>query len=197
MKTGSKYGDKHERIIRAAADVFAEKGFHPAKVEEIAERAGVGKGTVYEYFNNKQELFSEMLKDVCEQFLRILQREASAACGTRDKIKLLLISNLEILRERRNLAQIFWYTHFPLGDNELKFWFHSKMLEYQEDLVNIVREGVQNGEVNPEIDPQVASQMILGTLFTTSHKAIQDKTDNIAELVEKLVRILWQGLQNN
>ena len=46
-----------ERILEAALEIFSQKGFHPATTDEIAERAGVGKGTLYRYFETKDKLF--------------------------------------------------------------------------------------------------------------------------------------------
>ena len=47
--------DKRELISRAAIEVFAEKGFHQARVSDVAARAGVADGTIYLYFKNKEE----------------------------------------------------------------------------------------------------------------------------------------------
>ena len=52
--------NKRQRIINGAIAVFSRKGFYKATIEEIAEQADVGKGTVYEYFSSKKELFQEM-----------------------------------------------------------------------------------------------------------------------------------------
>ena len=52
--------ERRDNILEAAALVFSEKGYHQARVEEIAVQAGIGKGTVYEYFASKLELFQEM-----------------------------------------------------------------------------------------------------------------------------------------
>ncbi|MFM7775265.1 MAG: TetR/AcrR family transcriptional regulator [Candidatus Kapaibacterium sp.] len=48
---------KRDLLVRAAVTVFSQKGFHAAKMQEIADAAGVGKGTMYEYFDTKDELF--------------------------------------------------------------------------------------------------------------------------------------------
>lgn len=55
-----KQQEKRQRIMQAAMEVFAGEGFAAAKVSEIARRAGVGKGTVYEYFSGKQQLLEEV-----------------------------------------------------------------------------------------------------------------------------------------
>ena len=54
--------DKRRLIIEAAMKIFARDGFHKATISDIAEVAGIGKGTVYEYFNSKTELFEDMIK---------------------------------------------------------------------------------------------------------------------------------------
>ena len=54
--------EKKERIIRAAAEIFAQKGFAQTAMADIAAGAGLGKGTLYEYFEGKEELFLAVFK---------------------------------------------------------------------------------------------------------------------------------------
>ncbi len=66
--TGAKRGrpvvdDKRRRLLDAALKVFAARGFHGVAVPEVAEAAGVGTGTLYHYFENKQELVNELYRD--------------------------------------------------------------------------------------------------------------------------------------
>ncbi len=56
-----------ERVLEAALGVFSEKGFHVATMDEVAERAGVGKGTLYRYFANKETLFHELVRQRLEE----------------------------------------------------------------------------------------------------------------------------------
>ncbi|MGO1369424.1 TetR/AcrR family transcriptional regulator [Senegalia sp. (in: firmicutes)] len=53
---------KEKEIIEASGKVFSEYGFHGAKMQKIADVANVGKGTIYEYFSSKNQLFEEMIK---------------------------------------------------------------------------------------------------------------------------------------
>ena len=59
--------DKREDVIRAALELIAEHGFHGAPMAMIAERAGVGAGTIYRYFENKDVLIAELYRDVEER----------------------------------------------------------------------------------------------------------------------------------
>ena len=64
MATAITRGDKRPRLVEAACAVFAEKGYASTRVAEIAERAGVGKGTVYEYFSSKEELLFAVFESI-------------------------------------------------------------------------------------------------------------------------------------
>lgn len=68
-------------IMRAAAGEFARLGFDQANINVIAEQAGIGKGTIYLYFENKRELFLEMLRSIAQTQLAAV-RSALAQEGT-------------------------------------------------------------------------------------------------------------------
>ncbi len=81
-----------ERILEAALDVFAEKGFHLATVDEIAERANLGKGTVYRHFANKEALFNELVRLRLEE----LERDANTVLDGQDDVLTMITKYLRI-----------------------------------------------------------------------------------------------------
>lgn len=64
--------DKREEIVRAALELIAEHGFHGAPMAMIAEQAGVGAGTIYRYFENKDVLITELYGEVEEKLYAVL-----------------------------------------------------------------------------------------------------------------------------
>ena len=70
-----------QRIMRVAAGEFARLGFDQANINVIAEQAGIGKGTIYLYFENKRDLFLEMLRSIAQAQLTVI-RVALAPEGT-------------------------------------------------------------------------------------------------------------------
>ena len=73
--------DRSEQIISAAITCFAEQGFGPSKIADVAAAAGVGKGTVYEYFRSKEHLLLAACIAACEQNeTRITERLSKAHC---------------------------------------------------------------------------------------------------------------------
>ncbi len=70
--------ERQEAILKAALDVFSEHGFAAARLEDVASRAGVAKGTLYLYFPDKETLFERMLQSVAAPALAMLARLAEA-----------------------------------------------------------------------------------------------------------------------
>ena len=67
--------DKREEIVRASLELIAELGFHGAPMAMIADRAGVGAGTIYRYFENKVVLITELYRELEERIYPVIQEE--------------------------------------------------------------------------------------------------------------------------
>jgi AcrR family transcriptional regulator len=77
---------KNKQILAAARRVFAATGYYQARVEDIAREAGVGKGTVYEYFTSKEELYLEMLLEIADSYVNGLVAVTGQPGAIRDKL---------------------------------------------------------------------------------------------------------------
>ena len=78
---------RRQEILQAARVVFARKGFSAAKLEDVAERAEFGKGTLYNYFTNKEALFHSVLEDAFQQIIRIANESLHADVPFSEKIE--------------------------------------------------------------------------------------------------------------
>ncbi|MDY6909625.1 MAG: TetR/AcrR family transcriptional regulator [Thermodesulfobacteriota bacterium] len=93
-----------EKILDAALELFSVKGFHQATVDEIADRAGVGKGTLYRYFSNKEALFHELV----QSRLKDLERQAEAVLDGQDDVLTMIRKYLRIYFEFFDKNQRFY-----------------------------------------------------------------------------------------
>jgi TetR/AcrR family transcriptional regulator, repressor for uid operon len=73
--TGQYKSDLREKIIQAAIESFAQTGFDRTKMEDIAKRLGLSKGTIYLYFNSKEDLFLA----ICEHYLKVMRNQQHSA----------------------------------------------------------------------------------------------------------------------
>ncbi|MBI4965597.1 MAG: TetR/AcrR family transcriptional regulator [Desulfomonile tiedjei] len=72
-----KLKEARSKILEAALDEFSEKGYHASTIDSIAERAGIAKGTVYRYFNTKEQLFNALKDDTIGEFVELARKDLS------------------------------------------------------------------------------------------------------------------------
>lgn len=92
---------KEKEIIEAAGKVFSEYGFHKAKMQNIADVANVGKGTIYEYFSSKNQLFEEMIKYFIISYISSLEDVINESDNLEDT--LIQIANFHGLFIRKHI----------------------------------------------------------------------------------------------
>jgi Transcriptional regulator len=95
---------KRERILRAAIDVFARNGYFNAKVSEVAKAAGVADGTIYLYFDGKEDLLQTVFREHTRNYLQSLELELAHVRRPEERLKIAIRHHLETLGRDRALA---------------------------------------------------------------------------------------------
>lgn len=113
---------KSERILLAAADVFSRKGYLQATLDEIIEIADTGKGTVYNYFKNKDTLFYTLVSRINEPFVAALQKIEASEESPLIKLELYLKEMIGFLQLNVTLWQVLFYE--MLGANRGWYFIH-------------------------------------------------------------------------
>ena len=127
-------GNKGRLILDAARRVFAATGYYQARVEDIAREAGVGKGTVYEYFASKEELYLEMLLEVADSYATGVRGELEEAGGNiRDKLLFTGRHLCSFLAEHGQLARMVLQDPGPIN-----FKFKAHLRTIRRDMVKMV-----------------------------------------------------------
>lgn len=156
--------DKRTRILEAALVIFSRKGYYPAKVEEIAEQAGVGKGTVYEYFPSKLILFQEMFLMVMDRYRQQLSTALEEDAPIRTRIRDMFEMHLRFVVENREFTLV---TFYEIGgwDEELLAWMYDMRRQKIDYLKALYQEGVTRGEFrqgNPALAASVLASLLHG-----------------------------------
>lgn len=155
--------DKEETILSAAFEVFSENGFTNASMKDIAVRAGLGKGTLYEYFQNKEDLFLQVVDAKASHFFNEINRRIS------DKITLWEILNEIIKVTQETLEEVEFFFKFVMFgqffemSNEVKQNFHKIILSLRQEYMNLLRELLEKGFVDGvlrEFDWEFAANFI-------------------------------------
>ena len=155
--------DKRTQIIKAAVKVFSEKGFHNAKVEEIAQLADVGKGTVYEYFSSKTELFQEMFRAGMQFYLENIRTEVGGSgVSCRDRLMKIAEMHLQFIMDYKELAKITMSEPMQFHQ-DFRQWIFAERERKQKAVQAIIEEGIKTGEF-AEVDPAAATMAFTGCL---------------------------------
>jgi AcrR family transcriptional regulator len=185
---------RREQILQAALEVFSEKGFHQAKIEDIAQRAGIGKGTVYEYFAGKVQLFQEMLKEGMAGFSKDLNLELQKEDTVRGRLLTLARKSLEMGINHRPLARIALMETAIIGDD-----FRRWLLEMHNDRIRqieeIIAEGIKKREIR-EVNIKVFARLFHGGIgaLMSPMTEMSIAGNRINELTEEAVGYYLQGI---
>ena len=139
---------KRQMILLAAAEIFSNKGYHNAKIEDIAQQAGVGKGTVYEYFPSKEQLFRDTLKEGANALAEVIQEQIEKETTTRGKLIAFARKNMEIGRKYRVLSKITMMVT-SIMDESFREWLIGMHKSWLETIEKIVRDGIKTGQIKP------------------------------------------------
>jgi AcrR family transcriptional regulator len=155
--------DRPEQIIKAALEVFGECGLANARLQDIAERAGVSKGTIYLYFPNKEELFREMIRQTA--VAAIERAEQANVPGTPTNQLLAFMRGYWAFVRSPAFITIY---RLVLGElhqfpDLARFYAHEVVARGQKLMAGIISRGIDAGEFR-EIDPMVAARMLVAII---------------------------------
>lgn len=180
--------DKRSLITEAAIDVFAERGFHQARVSDIAKRAGVADGTIYLYFKNKEDLLLSIFEEKMDELLAGLGEAIADTDDPIERIRRFASFHFQQVRDNRAAAEVL-QVELRLSNKFLKEYRPEKLWAYLGIFGQIVREGQARGLFRPELDPFVSMWSFFGALdelamqFVLSPRTERFKLDEAAAQV--------------
>jgi AcrR family transcriptional regulator len=153
--------ERPAQILEAALDVFAERGLGAARLEDIAKRAGLSKGTIYLYFPNKEALFQEVIRQTVVSQIESGERDfQSSTTSATDSLEQHMRRHWEFIRSPK-FAPIFRLIHAELSQHPdlARFYADEVVTRSHRLLAAIIRRGIEQGEFR-EVDPLVAARML-------------------------------------
>ncbi|PKM10478.1 MAG: TetR/AcrR family transcriptional regulator [Gammaproteobacteria bacterium HGW-Gammaproteobacteria-5] len=160
-----------ERLLAEARRIFAEKGLAGARLEEIASAAGVTRQLIYQYFSNKETLFTSVLDESTAQIIKDLLSMDLDQLPPRQALTALLeylFDQYGADPELRSLAQESFRLHEHGTHNQNRFGAIAAPLI--ELIGRILKRGVESGDFLPDVDARMfcGASMLLTTLWFTS-----------------------------
>jgi TetR/AcrR family transcriptional regulator len=152
--------DRPRQILDAAFEVFAERGLASARLDDIARRAGVSKGTIYLYFPSKEDLFREVVRHTVGDAIDDLARRLSGPTATDDLNTFIDVKWAFMCSGK--FPPLHRWVHSELNDYpELARFYGQEVLGKSRQLLRgIIERGIRDGEFR-RMDPAVASRMLM------------------------------------
>nr|5GPA_A Chain A, Transcriptional regulator (TetR/AcrR family) [Halalkalibacterium halodurans C-125]5GPA_B Chain B, Transcriptional regulator (TetR/AcrR family) [Halalkalibacterium halodurans C-125] len=193
---GKKKGPKYDQIIDAAVQVIAEHGYHQAQVSKIAKAAGVADGTIYLYFNNKEDVLISLFQEKMGRFVDKIRSQMNEATDVEEKLKILVNMHFKQLAADHKLA-IVTQLELRQSNTELALKINEVLKGYLNLLDELLMEGKEKGYFFQELDTRLARQMIFGTLDeVVTNWVMKDCKYDLTALVKPVHQLLLGGLRH-
>ena len=164
---------KPERILEAALEVIAEKGPHETTIDEIAQRAGVAKGTVYLYFKNKDSLLAALMQVGLEAFESAVRRRVAEHSEPVEQLRALIEEHVTQMHNHLKFGKIIWsQTSHANLPSDIKDAFMNRARSYIDLLSSILEQGQKSGCMHV-LDTRMTARAIVGCM----NQAVFDFTE--------------------
>lgn len=159
---------KKKKIVTAAITTFAQKGYAGTRIAEVAEAAGIGKGTIYEYYRSKEDLFFATFEHLMSDTNTLMDKVSQSATGSASKRLVAMadaiitswLANLDIF----GLVLEFWSaTAAAPGRKRFRAAFRSAYSELRRVVADLIRHGIEVEEFNAQIEPEKIASALIGS----------------------------------
>lgn len=155
--------DTQQKILDAAIDVFAQKGYHDARVDEIVEGSRTSKGAVYFYFPSKQDIFLAIVDKFANLMAERLEQVIAQDAPGVERVSAALQICLKTFEQYRSLAKVFLVQAAGLG-----VVFEDKQIEIHDRFARLIQQQLDDAVVEgdiPPIDTEVAAYIWMGAIY--------------------------------
>lgn len=190
---------KHQRIskdtiLAIAEKFFANRKYHEVLMDDIAKELQIAKGSLYNYFSSKEELYVQIVINRFEKFLSTLQEKIRQDCNPSENLKILVIQFYSFMCK---------YSHFFEIWKQLKTHAyrlnHDQLMEYQQTIytmfTHIIEAGIKKHQFREDVDEFMIEMIIgmlekaieRGILLSAGDRAIE--RERITEIISRLVEV--------
>ncbi len=159
---GRRSNETEQLIIRAATELFRQKGYNGTSIADLGQAVGLTTAALYYYVSSKQELLARVLTDGMNGFLSRLEEIAVAPLDVREKLRLALENHLNFIFERPDAVAVFLRERRFL-ESAYAEQYRLRADRYDALFGGIVEEGMASGVFQPA-DPRVTTLAILGMI---------------------------------
>jgi AcrR family transcriptional regulator len=184
------------RIIREAASEFARLGFDQANINTIAEQAGIGKGTIYLYFENKRELFLAMLRHIAQAHLTSIRAALAPEGSLQQRLERLFQAFAQLAEEESDSFSVYMSALY--GVNRA---FQSEATKLLRDYVAVIALMLEESQARGELrcdNLEATALMVLSLTesYVLSARVLGHSEREIVQQATNAAHLLLRGIGN-
>jgi len=186
---------RREAIIQAAIEVFSKKDFKTASISEIARKAGVADGTIYQYFKNKEDLFFSIPVEKTNEFRSQLELHLEGISGAFNKLRKFVWYFLYFFKTNPDYGRILML-EMRVSKSFVKTGTYDFLKQSVSSVLDIIAEGQKEGVIRTDVSVYLLRHLILGTLeHIVSRWLLKGEKYDLLEHHQEVSRVLIDGLR--
>lgn len=157
--------ERKQQLLDAAADLFSSRGYANTRIIDICERAGVAKGLFYWYFDTKESLYAEMIRDMRKRLRRVQADAMDPSADAVERIRQAAFASMMFLADH---PTFFAFMNDDTRNPALKGVVQEGQAVYAADTERLIREAQHTGHALDWLDPGLAAVGVQSTLGSFS-----------------------------
>lgn len=178
--------ERRDRILHAAARVFARKAYHEASMDGIAQEAGVGKPTLYRYFDSKDALFAAVFVHALDELEGRLALVLGSGEGVYETLVELVAEIVPMFRDHLVSLRLLDESA-AAADRSKRRIFRERRARISASLTAAIEAGVKGGELR-DLDPGRVGQLLIGTIWSATATGQGTRFEIAREIVDLILR---------
>jgi TetR/AcrR family transcriptional regulator, fatty acid metabolism regulator protein len=185
---------RKQQIMQAAIEVFGKFTYQNANISEIARKAGIAEGTIYQYFKNKQDLFFSIGRERTKDFCRQIDLCMEGVSGTEEKIKKFVWYYLYYFKTNPDYVRSLML-EMRVSRDFVKSRGYKTFRALSKLVLEILKEGQEEGVVRKDMDIYLAEQLLLGILeHIVTRWLLKGEKYDVLQYYEQVSDLVLNGL---
>lgn len=206
--------EKRQRIIDLAMDEFAVQPYSKASLSNVVAKAGIAKGSMYQYFDDKRDLFTYLIDLAAQKKMTYIQSQNfNQAADFYTMLEQMVLAGVRFNLENPKLGQLMASVLDPTAEPFLRDLYAQMRRMSHQYLVNLISQNQEQGRIRGDLDPHLTASIIsiilgngliehfLHTLDVSYHDFLTDvkiieqiSAEEIRKVIKQVVKIVQHGL---
>ncbi|MDS1269888.1 TetR/AcrR family transcriptional regulator [Lipingzhangella sp. LS1_29] len=181
-------------MLRTAVELFNEQGYEGTSMEDLARALGVTKSAIYHHVPGKEALLGQSLDRALDALFAVLEDSAGTTGSAMERLEYVLLRSVRVLDAELPHVTLLLRVR---GNTEVERRALRRRREFDHRITELVRAGMDSGEVRCDLDPAVASRLLFGMVNSTVEWYRPGQGLGAEDLARTIAAVAFDGLRSH